>query len=1049
MYLGLNLAPSFIAYSVVDQSNSTDPIKISGIHYFTPAENPKTGESLNMPRAQARRKRLLLKRTKRRLLRLKQYMYKAFQFKESPLFAGLMRDAWNVRVKALDEKLTISEFASVVCHISNTRGYSSNRLNNEDDDKKGLFLDLMNKTKEQLSQSSARTYAEYLKNNPIKRNRNGNFISFPTREMLINEYDQIVSSQLNLKSDFLTPESAEKIKSILFWQRPLKAVEQMIGNCSIYPEEKRAPKHSFTTNIFNLLQKINSLRIVRYKPSYEEFQITLEHVRTIIFDVFQVKKVSWNRLRKILKITEEYKINLEENGTSSAFFEFSSFHALQPIVNSIPDFKFPLDKKHPDQILDNAVAIQFYDKLIFLLSFIFDYDDLREKIISLFEEFGCIHGQREDLFDIVEKLSALTQFSGTSSLSIKAMNFFIQHLQEGYTYRDIYEEYFKNELTSAHVKKLPPFESTKNPVVDRVNAEARKLLNSIMNEYPIDDVFITSSKELGKSMSDRRKMVSRNKVNQQINDEVREIFLQLGIENVSDHFITKGKLWLLQNKKCLFTNKPIPENLLISNKVAVTHIIPYSRSFDDSFDNKALVYAEVLAKKKNKTLYEISKDNDDYWKGFVSELNKMYEDKQIRKRKIEKLLCEEINEEELKSRHINDSRYINKRFKEHLTQYLFDKNRVHAIPKQLLSSLKSFWNLHDIQAVDGDGEKIDSTEKILEAILLTYASRNIVENISNALKADEQLESVPMPFLSFADKIKEALSKAKLNRMICAKVKGELHGETLYRLPPIMKEIYEEHENFVLDPELCENKENKVRQFVRLENLRLLHIDKIVAADHPKMVPIVAEIKARLEAHNDKGEKAFIDPIFVPGKFNMPVRIYGVEIFIDMRSGIFKSNGVAANGDLVRVDVFSKDFKLYICPIYAMDAIKNRLPNIIIDGRHVAPLDSSFEFKGSLFKNCKIILKKMDEKGNFKTVVEGFFNTINRSNSAIMMKNITKKVYEDGVEESFYYEDKTFSMPSFSHIQIENYSIFGQKTFVTAPKRVPFTLNQKRVKVRS
>ena len=76
---------------------------------------------------------------------------------------------------------------------------------------------------------------------------------------------------------------------------------------------------------------------------------------------------------------------------------------------------------------------------------------------------------------------------------------------------------------------------------------------------------------------------------------------------------------------------------------------------------------------------------------------------------------------------------------------------------------------------------------------------------------------------------------------------------------------------------------------------------------------------------------------------------------------VITPNGAAMNDTMHRIDVFEKNGKFYICPIYMADVYAHKLPNKVIEiGKDWQTIDDTFKFKFSLYKNdlVKVISKK-------------------------------------------------------------------------------------------
>lgn len=130
----------------------------------------------------------------------------------------------------------------------------------------------------------------------------------------------------------------------------------------------------------------------------------------------------------------------------------------------------------------------------------------------------------------------------------------------------------------------------------------------------------------------------------------------------------KLKLWNEQDGKCLYSGKTIePEDLIKHSELfQIDHIIPRSISFDDSRNNKVLVYGEENQKKGNQTPYYYLTHANNEWsfdryKAIVMDLSKKKE-YGISKKKVQNLLySEDITKAEVLrgfiNRNINDTGY--------------------------------------------------------------------------------------------------------------------------------------------------------------------------------------------------------------------------------------------------------------------------------------------------------------------------------------------------------------------------------------------------------
>lgn len=176
--------------------------------------------------------------------------------------------------------------------------------------------------------------------------------------------------------------------------------------------------------------------------------------------------------------------------------------------------------------------------------------------------------------------------------------------------------------------------------------------------------------------------------------------------------IIKYKLWLEQGYISPYTGKMIPLTKLFSTAYQIEHIIPQSRYFDNSMNNKIICESAVNEEKDNKTAYEFLKDRGgsliDLGHGQTVQLFSIenYEKHcqsyfRKNKSKLERLLSEDIPEGFI-NRQLNDSRYISKVVKGLLSNIVREDGEHEATSKNLIpvngaitSQLKNDWGLND------------------------------------------------------------------------------------------------------------------------------------------------------------------------------------------------------------------------------------------------------------------------------------------------------------------------------------------------------------------
>ena len=178
--------------------------------------------------------------------------------------------------------------------------------------------------------------------------------------------------------------------------------------------------------------------------------------------------------------------------------------------------------------------------------------------------------------------------------------------------------------------------------------------------------------------------------------------------------LSRYKLWLEQKYRSPYTGRVIPLSKLFTTAYQIEHIIPQSRYFDDSFNNKVICESEVNSLKDNMLGYEFIKECGGK-KVYCTLLNKSVEiftEEEYKTfvtkhyvgnpRKQDNLLLEDIPQE-FSARQLNDSRYISKMVQTVLSNIVRAENEQEATSKFVVSCngaitnrLKKDWGLNDV-----------------------------------------------------------------------------------------------------------------------------------------------------------------------------------------------------------------------------------------------------------------------------------------------------------------------------------------------------------------
>lgn len=330
--IGLDCGINSVGYCIMELNSDDEPKRIVRLNsrIITEAENPKDGSSLAAPRREARGLRRRIRRHKHRLERIRALLVReniVTQAELDNMFSGTLSDIYELRTAALDAPLNNIEFARVLINLAQRRGFKSNRKSEKSssDKETGKLLSAIEKNKESIEAGGYRTVGEMLFKDERyakhKRNKGEAYLNTVSRDMIEAEIHAVFASQRNFGMPFASEKIENEYIDIALSQRPFdlgpgegpenckspyagKQIKNMIGQCTFFPEEKRAVKASYSFQLFSLLQGINNITLV--SSDGNTFPLSQEQRKTLKDYCFKTANVTYASIRKVLQIPQEY-----------------------------------------------------------------------------------------------------------------------------------------------------------------------------------------------------------------------------------------------------------------------------------------------------------------------------------------------------------------------------------------------------------------------------------------------------------------------------------------------------------------------------------------------------------------------------------------------------------------------------------------------------------------------------------------------------------------------------------------------------------------------
>ena len=731
--IGIDLGSTSLGWAVVklDDNNNPSDLLDMGVRIFPDGRDVKSHEPLCVGRRIARGSR---NRHDRILIRKKKVL--DLINNNSMSFSDIeeRQNPYVLRAKALYDKLTLPEFGRVLFHLSLRRGFKSNRKELKKTDG-GKLAVASKKLETEIYDSGCKTIGEWLSKRYLEEKEKGVFaksirfnekdnkdinVLYPTRQMYIDEFNMIWDKQQSFYPN-LTDDLKHKFYNAIFYQRPLK--EQEVGFCMFENGERRAYKRNPLFQKFRVLQTINQLEI---NSNSDIISLTLEQknkIKDILLTSFigvnKKGEITFAELKKQLGLKKNVKFNLESEKRKSIYADTTAFVLSNDNCFGNKWFEFSINEQNLilDKLSDDKIEDD--DLLIELINF---YSLSEEKANNI------LQAQIDE---------------GTASLSQKAIENIIPYLEDGFLYHDACKKagYHHSDVDSniEGLDYLPYYASLDlirksciggnsdqneqnlekrygkitNVSVHIALNQLRLIVNSLISKYGKPDaVSIELARELKvgtKGLSDINSEQTKNKKD---NDRIKNELITNGLFNndinISKEDIQKYKLWerlpLKDNKRiCIYTGGQISVNDLYSPNVQIEHILPFSRTLDDSMANKIVAFSEGNYFKGNKTPYEAFASSNDprfIWEDIYDRAQVLPDNVKWR---FEKNAMDKFNDENnCIARQLNDTKYMSKLAVNYLKYICNNKNAVIGLPGQMTALFREQWGLNVFKNKDNE-----------------------------------------------------------------------------------------------------------------------------------------------------------------------------------------------------------------------------------------------------------------------------------------------------------------------------------------------------------
>ena len=782
--LGLDVGATSIGWCILPLTQEGEPqaIMAMGVRIFSDGRDAQSSEPLAVARRTARGMRRNRDRTLSRQQHLMQVLTDiGLMTAERDQRKALLdekgapeNNPYAIRARALDHAVPLYHLGRALFHLGQRRGFQSNRRadGKSKDDDKSLMKAAFTKLAAAMADTKARTYGEFLyqrlktgggvRIRPIPQKNKNDYAFYPQRSDYQHELTMLWQAQQPHYPALLTDENRAKVFDAIFYQRPLMKPD--VGYCQFEDgekraPEKRAPKAHPVFQQFRILEDVNHLMINTLTG--EKLPLSPEQRLGIIALLNKKKDVTFDTLRKnkTLGFSQNTTFNLETeerkglkgNTTASRLSGKDAFG-------------------EPWFALSAAQQGEIVTKLL--------EEDNEDTLIAWLQQH---HNLSQDTAEHVSKIALE---AGYGRLSLQAMQAILPHLEYGMTYDKAVAQVYPhhsdfrptdllNELPyygeAMRKRVMPAPKATKpeeqrygkinNPTVHIGLNQIRKLINELIECYGRPtQIVVELARELKENQEQANLSAKRRIENQRLNEDAEREIARLGyIPNHRNR--EKYKLWVTQAKdatqrQCPFTGQQIrlEDVFREDSPFEIEHLLPFSRSYNDSLANKVLACRTANREKNHQSPYEAFGGDAARYAAMMERVKLLPYEKRWRFQPDAWDIARGKGEDVI-ARLLNDTKYLSRVTKEYLSHICQD---VYVVTGGMTALLRGKWGLNDwLGDKDQTKERKDHRHHAVDAFVIACISRGMMQRISTAAKYAESqfshrlVDHMPPPFEGF------------------------------------------------------------------------------------------------------------------------------------------------------------------------------------------------------------------------------------------------------------------------------------------------------------
>lgn len=750
---------------------------------------------------------------------------------------------YALRARALDEALDPHQLGRVIFQLNQRRGFKSNRRVDRNDPEEGKIATAISALEEQMDQAGARTYGEWLhmrrqKGLSVRARMTADgsaYAFYPSRDALEHEFDAIMKAQRRYHPDLLTGSVVEEVRDTLFFQRPLRPVRP--GKCAYNPSEERLPKGHPLFQAFRLYKEINELEIIGEDQQHTKLTPDQRDALVALLRTGLNKQgtVPFSKMRTTLRLGRQVRFNKESENRKGLLGDVVHFRMSRPEcfgnrwaamtsearaavtekLRTEPDrvelvgwlmAECGLDREHALAVADAPLPEGFGRLGPTALAALLD------ELKNSFDENGRVITEARAAINAYGRTNSETDPNRTGADVLPK-------------YQTVLERHIPPGTGGTATEGDPEWDEVMgritNPTVHIALNQLRRVVNAVISKHGKPDrIAIEVGRDLKLNEGQRaeiNRVIGRN-----TKDAIRrsELLTETYKKADTGYNRLRLKLWEELNEKpenrvCVYCGSAIRPGSVFTAETDIDHILPYSKTLDDSGANKILCCTACNRTKRNHPPADVPQWRADY-EDILARATMLPKNKQWRF--AADAMARFGDEEGFLARQITDMQYISRLALTYLA-HLYDAeepghdgvyirhSRVRALPGRMTEMLRRHWGLndllydHNIAGADTNKPKnrLDHRHHAIDAVVIACTSRSLIQTLATAsAKAEEDgaervVKKVAPPWSSFRDDLRVHVNAIVVSHKPDhgsvshagrargrSQTTGKLHNETAY-----------------------------------------------------------------------------------------------------------------------------------------------------------------------------------------------------------------------------------------------------------------------------